>query len=70
MTAIVRTPGVSEDLLKNVLEWKRTGTTKDNVVGRLRLHLHMSGIDTLPHHGTNVTIKFFHYELVECRRPP
>lgn len=45
---IVHTPGVSEDLLKNVLEWKRTGATNDDVVGRLRLRCVPGGYTPTP----------------------
>ena len=48
ITAMVPTPGVSEDLLKDIQEWKRTGATNEDVVGRLRLRCVPSGYTPKP----------------------
>ena len=48
VVAMVSTPGVSEDLLREIQEWKRAGASNEDVVGCPRLRCVPSGYTPTP----------------------
>ena len=48
ITAVNPNPAVPESVLKEILEWKKSGATEDDIIGRLRIRTVPNGYPIHP----------------------